>query len=124
MANRLSDEDLDQLGEDAERCTEVGTNELVVLARDVSSICAELRQLRGKLARIADTLRPIRSTHESAGPHIVKMLLDETFVEGIGIPTMHPDSWLDCPECKSLSKAGAEPPRCAVWMSMKERANG
>lgn len=28
----------------------------------------------------------------------------------------HPDSWLDCDDCRALSKAGAEPYRCARWM--------
>lgn len=29
----------------------------------------------------------------------------------------HPASWLDCPDCRALSKSGAKPPRCAVWLA-------
>lgn len=37
------------------------------------------------------------------------------------IADAHPSSWLDCPECRSLSKAGAEPPRCAAWEERAQR---
>lgn len=32
----------------------------------------------------------------------------------------HPKSWLDCEECRSLSKSGAEPPRCAEFLAMED----
>ena len=29
----------------------------------------------------------------------------------------HPESWLDCPDCKARSKSGTQPLRCEVFMS-------
>lgn len=33
----------------------------------------------------------------------------------------HAESWLDCPDCRALSKSGHEPPRCDVFLA-DERA--
>ncbi len=46
----------------------------------------------------------------------------ETLIkERIAALDVHPASFLDCDECRSLSKAGAEPPRCEAFIAMENR---
>lgn len=86
------------------------------------------------LLDVADQLRQACATWESIfGPARYENEIDRHFGDSLAdvvakhelAAGVHPASWLDCPACRALSKAGIEPSRCEMWIRIeKERADG
>lgn len=67
----------------------------------------------------------LRKWAVAAGGHTPSAIIASRMLEMIGDESepdkspAHPESWLDCPDCRARSKSGANPPRCERFVGVQ-----
>lgn len=92
------------------------------------SAISELERARDTLAfatlaasRVLALANPLRERgHYSRDVETAFVALQRAIPDATKLPVAaeHPESWLDCSDCRALSKSGTKPYRCEVWMRL------